>query len=147
MQNIPQTPLNSVEKVKALVHDYVERIWNQADLAALDELTTPTFRYWFGGQAGRDHAEMRELVTMLHTAFPDWKVQIVEIVAEENTVFIHWKASVTHLGTFLGFPATGKQIAVNGINKYHIAKDKVAEEWEQMPTLGLLQQMGVLPNA
>ncbi len=134
----------STENNKTIVIDYVERIWNRGDIAALDELTTSTFLYQFAGQPGRDHTAMRQLVTMLHTAFPDWRVQIVEIVAEANTVVIRWEANVTHRGAFLGIPATGKQIAVDGINIYHVVDGKVAAEWEQMHTLGILQQMGVV---
>ena len=135
----------TVETAKALVLNYVERIWNRGDIAALDELTTPTFLYHMGSQPGRDHAAMRQLVTMLHTAFPDWRIQVVEIVAEQSTVVIRWEGKVTHLGAFQGIPATGKQIAVNGINMYHVIDGKVATEWEQTHTLGWLQQMGVLP--
>ena len=135
----------SAQTYKALVLDYVERVWNRRDFAALDELTTPTFLYRMGTQPGRDHAEMRQLITMHHTAFPDWRVQVVEIIAGENTVVIRWEGNVTHLGTFQGIPATGKHIAVNGINLYHIVEGKVASEWEQTHALGWLQQMGVLP--
>jgi len=135
----------SAETNKALVLNYVERIWNRGDIAALDELTTPTFLYQMGSQPGRDHPEMRQLVTMLHTAFPDWRIQVVEIVAEQSTVVIRWEGKVTHLGAFQGIPATGKQIAVNGINMYHVIDGKVAIEWEQTHALGWLQQMGVLP--
>jgi len=137
----------SAQTYKALVLDYVERVWNQGDFAALDELTTPTFLYRMGNHPGRDHAEMRQLITMLHTAFPDWRAQVGEIVAEENTVVIRWEGNVTHQGTFQGIPATGKQIAVNGINIYHMVDSKVASEWEQTHVLGWLQQMGVLPAA
>ena len=136
----------SAQTYKALILDYVERVWNCGDGAALDELTTPTFLYRMGSLPGHDHAEMRQLITMLHTAFPDWRVQVVEIVAEENTVVIRWEGNVTHLGTFHGIPATGKRIAVNGINMYHIIDGKVASEWEQTHVLGWLQQMGLLLN-
>lgn len=136
----------TTETQKKLVLDYVERIWNLGDVTALDEMTTPTFLYWLGGQPGRDHRGMRQLITMLHTAFPDWRVQVVEIIAEKSTVVIRWEGKVTHLGDFQGIPATGKQIAVNGINIYHVVDGKVATEWEQTHTLGMLQQMGVLSS-
>jgi predicted ester cyclase len=138
----------STEQSKALVQDYLERVWNQADLAALDELTIPTFRYYLGGQPGRDHSAMRELVTMVHAAFPDWRIRIADLVAEDITVVVRWEGEVTHLGPFQGIPATGKRILVNGINIYkvqdHPAGGKVAAEWEQTHTIGMLEQMGVL---
>lgn len=84
---------------------------------------------------------------MIRTAFPDWRVQIVEIIVEGNTVVIRWQGQVSHQGVFQGIPPTGKRVNVSGINIYHVTKGKIAAEWEQTDTLGMLQQLGVLPRA
>ncbi len=132
---------------QALVRQYVEQVWNLADLAAFDSLTTPAFTYQLGGQPGRDRAGMRQFIGMIHTAFPDWGVQIVDILGEGNAVAIRWEGQVTHRGAFQGIPPTGKQIKVSGINIYHITGGKIAAEWEQTDSLGMLQQLDVLPHA
>jgi steroid delta-isomerase-like uncharacterized protein len=128
---------------KALVRRYIEKVWNQADLAALDDLTAPAFTYHLGGQPKRDRAGMRQFIEMAHTAFPDWRVQIIDLIAEGDRVAVRWNGQVTHRGDFHGIPPTGKQVVVSGINIYHIVEGKVATEWEQTDSLGLLQQLGI----
>ncbi len=130
---------------KDLVLTYIEKVWNDADSAALDELTRATFTYSLGGQPPRDRAAMQQFLQAVHSAFPDWRVQVQDVAAEGNLVFARWSGRVTHAGVFQGIPPTGKQISVCGINAYFIEDGKIAKEWEQMDSLGMLLQMGVLP--
>lgn len=133
--------------LKALIQQYVDQVWNLGNLAALNGLTTSTYTYHLGGQPGRNRAGMQQFIGMIHAAFPDWRVQIMDLVAEGNMVAIRWQGQVTHQGIFQGIPPTGKQIMVSGINIYHVTDGKIATEWEQTDTLGMLQQLGVLPRA
>ncbi len=137
--------LMPTDDVKALVSEFIEKVWNKADMAALDELTLATYTYHLGGQPARDRAAMQQFVQAVHVAFPDWRVQIQTIVAEGDSVAVQWNGRVTHQGPFQGLPPTGKAIDVAGINLYLIQDGKIAQEWEQMDSLGMLQQLGVLP--
>ncbi|MDR3574346.1 MAG: ester cyclase [Anaerolineaceae bacterium] len=132
--------------LKELIRQYVEQVWNLGNPAALDQLTTPSFTYLLAGQPGRDRAGMQQFIKMTHVAFPDWRVQIVDIIAEGSSVVIRWQGRVTHQGVFQGILPTGKQITVSGINIYRIAGDKISAEWEQTDSLAMLQQLGVLPR-
>lgn len=132
------------DNAKELVEEYIEKVWNKGDLAALDELTTPDFVYHLGGQPPRDLEGMQQFITMTHDAFPDWRVGINSIVVEGSQVAARWSGEATHDGPFYGAPPTGKQVTVSGINFYRIENGKVAEEWEQTDTLGMLGQMGML---
>ena len=135
----------SIEDAKGLVVRYIEEVWNKGDAAALETLTTETFRYCLGGQPARDRAAMRQLLEAVHVAFPDWQVQIQDILADGTTVAVRWAGEVTHQGAFHGIPPTGKRVSVCGINVYAVADGRVTQEWEQMDSLGLLQQLGALP--
>jgi steroid delta-isomerase-like uncharacterized protein len=135
----------SGDDAKGLVTNYIEEVWNNADFAALDDLTGTTFAYHLGGQPPRDKAAMRQFLQAVHASFPDWRVQIQTIVAEENTVAVRWNGRVTHQRVFQGIPPTGKQITVSGINLYRIEDGVISQEWEQMDSLGMLGQLGVLP--
>ena len=137
----------SNDDAKSLVSKYIEEVWNNAGLAALDDLTGPAFTYHLGGQPPRDKAAMQQFIQAVHGAFPDWRVQIQAIVAEGSAVAARWTGKVTHQGVFQGIPPTGKQISVSGINFYLVEDSKISEEWEQMDSLGMLQQLGVLPPA
>jgi steroid delta-isomerase-like uncharacterized protein len=129
--------------VKAVVLRYIEAVWNGLRPDALDELTTPGFTYHLAGQPGRDRAAMREFLTASQAAFPDWRVRPVQVVAEGDVVVVRWDGEATHLGSFHGLPPTGRHVRVSGINIYRVEDGKVAGEWEQTDSIGLLRQLGV----
>lgn len=135
-----------IQDIKSFVTAYVDRVWNQCDLEAFIEMTTPTYIYQIGGQDARDRKAMQQFLLATHTAFPDWNVQIVDMIAENEKVTIRWEGHVTHQGNFNGIPATGKGINVSGINIYHLLDGKISSEWEQTDTIGMLQQMGIIPQ-
>lgn len=126
-----------------LVREYIESVWNRGDLDALERLTASGFRYHLGGQPGRDRSEMASFLARTRAAFPDWQVFIQTIIREEGRVAVRWDGEVTHEGEFHGIPATGRRIAVSGINLYRIEDGRIAAEWEQMDSLGMLRQLGV----
>jgi steroid delta-isomerase-like uncharacterized protein len=129
------------------VRRYIEGVWNRGDLGALEELTSGVFAYHLNGQQPLDRAAMASFISATRSAFPDWKVEIGEIIAQGDVVAVRWQAAATHQGVFRGIPPTGRQVSLTGINMYHVAEGKVDAEWEQMDSLGMLQQLGVLPSA
>ncbi len=56
--------------------------------------------------ASRAARRVKRLFTEFYTAFPDWREEIVELVAEGNTVAGRFRCSGTHRGEFLGEAAT-----------------------------------------
>jgi steroid delta-isomerase-like uncharacterized protein len=88
---------------------------------------------------------MLEFLKAVHAAFPDWRVRIEDMVVDGATAAVRWTGEVTHEGPFHGIPATGKRISVSGINLYRTQDGRIAQEWEQMDSLGMLAQLGALP--
>ncbi len=131
---------------KDVVTAYIDRVWNRCDLRALDELTTADFTYQLAEQPPRGREAMGEFLKATHAAFPDWQVEIVQVVAEDDSVAVRWRGRVTHRGAFHGIPATGRKIAVSGINMYVVEEGRVKREWEQTDSLGILHQIGALPT-
>ncbi|MGD8494681.1 MAG: ester cyclase [Gemmatimonadales bacterium] len=125
-----------------LVEEYVERVWNEADLDALDALTSDGFVYRLGGQPPRDAAATGAFVRGVHVAFPDWRVEIRDIVAGPDRVAVRWTGSATHQGPFHGIDPTGRRVEVSGMNFYAVEGGRISAEWEQMDSLGLLHQLG-----
>jgi steroid delta-isomerase-like uncharacterized protein len=126
-----------------LVKSYIESVWNRGELEALHRLTTPGFLYFLGSQPGRGHDEMENFVAATRTAFPDWRVVIDTVIAEGPNVAVRWSGTVTHEGEFHGILPTGKRIHVSGINVYQTEEGKIAAEWEQMDSVGMLRQLGM----
>ena len=131
---------------KSLVRTYIEQVWNNASLDLLSSLVTDDFKYSIGSQPPRDQGAMKLFLQMVHSAFPDWHVVIESPTEEDSLVCVRWSGTATHKGVFHGIPPTGKSVSVSGINIYELRHDKIAQEWEQMDSLGLLHQLGVLPS-
>jgi steroid delta-isomerase-like uncharacterized protein len=128
-----------------LVRRYIEGVWNRGDLASLRALTSPNFEYRLGSQPARDREALSRFLTETREAFPDWSVEIDQIIAGPLAAAARWHGRVTHRGPFRGIPPTGRTIAVTGMNMYQIDQGKIAAEWEQTDSLGMLQQLGALP--
>ena len=84
---------------------------------------------------------------MHRDAFPDLSVTIVDQVAEGDKVATRNETSRgTHKGDLFGTAATGKQATVRGMEISRLAGGKVVETYVSWDTLGLLQQVGALPQ-
>jgi predicted ester cyclase len=46
----------------------------------------------------------------------------------------------------MGVAPTGKRVTMTGISIHRIADGKIVEEWQQWDSLGLMQQLGVVPT-
>lgn len=84
--------------------------------------------------------------TMMKSAFPDFKVEVVHLVADDDNVSFAYTATGTHQGDFNDIPATGKQIKIRGMQISRFEDGKMVERWGSSDELGLLKQLGVEPK-
>jgi len=47
---------------------------------------------------------------------------------------------------FMGVPPTGRTIAVQALNIYHLSNGQIVREYGQPDMMGLMQQIGALPQ-
>jgi steroid delta-isomerase-like uncharacterized protein len=79
------------------------------------------------------------------TAFPDVRWTIEEQIADEDRVWSRSTWQGTHQGSFLGIPPTGKKVTVAAWTIDRFTGGKIAESRIIMDTLGMMQQLGVIP--
>ncbi len=90
---------------------------------------------------------VKQLFTLLHTAFPDLQIEIEDLIAEGDEVVGRVTARGTHEGEFMGIAPTGKPVSFNAIDVVRIARGKIVERWSQADNLALLRQLGAVPAA
>lgn len=124
-----------------LVRRYVEEIVNQGETALLDELVADDHILHgpLGNHCGLESIR-RDLVDV-RTAFPDLRVEIVDLVADGDRVARRFVTIGTHRGPFEGIAPTGRRVSASGIAINRIAGGKIAETWLELDVHGLLRQL------
>lgn len=139
----------STEDNKAATRRGFEEGWNQGKVAVFDELFSSTFSYHDPALPnGLNTQGYKQLVTAMRKAFPDLQITIDDLIAEGDQVAVRLTLRGTHTGdlvTPMPLPATGKQVTVSGITLVRLAGGKGVEVWNQVNTLGMLQQLGLVP--
>ena len=79
-------------------------------------------------------------------AFPDVSFSVDDTVAEGDKVASRFTIRGTHQGPYRGTPATRKKVDVSGIVIVRYASGKCVEVWRYTNTLGMMQQLGVIPS-
>jgi steroid delta-isomerase-like uncharacterized protein len=135
------------EENKALTRRWAD-IFNQANLDLVDEiyapdcvLHDPTMPEDIRGVEG-----VREFYDMYRSAFPDTEITIEDQLAEGNKVATRWTGRGTHQGELMGVPASGNRVEFAGMTIDRIEGGKIAEEWDNYDALGLMQQIGAIPE-
>ena len=111
------------------------------DWAALDGLLSEDFTY-SGDGMHLEKAAYTEFMKGLKGAMSDMKMDFTHIVAEGDRVSVRFVTTCRHTGAFMGAPATGKNLVIEGIFVRRIEGDKVVQEWQSTDLLGMLSQMG-----
>jgi steroid delta-isomerase-like uncharacterized protein len=133
---------------KSVAGRIIEEIFNQGRVEVIDEIVT-------AGYVSHDPAlpepatgpeGLKQVVTGYRGAFPDLTVTIDDQIAEGDRVVTRWTARGTHEGDLWGIAATGKQGTVTGITIDRVESGKIVESWTNWDTLGLMQQIGVVPS-
>jgi len=74
-------------------------------------------------------------------AFPDYRWDLRHLFVEGAWVSAHFTDTGTHLGEFLGVPATGRAISTQEFAVYRIDAAKIIEVWVAADNLRLLSQL------
>lgn len=132
---------------KQVARRLIEEDLNSGDPNTVDAVVAPDFFDHTnppGMQRGVEgHAA---ILRLFRGAFPDVQWTIDEMLAEEDKVVMRLTWRGTHTGDFFGIPATGKRVEVHGTHIVRIANGRVAEHWGNDDDLGLMRQLGVIPE-
>ena len=132
------------EANKAIVRRYLEEAWNQQNLDVLDELMTADVINHSPTRYQLDLETHKQVLSMYFTGLPDLHGTTEDLIAEGDKVVGRYTATGTHQGELI-VPATGNQVVWTGINVFRFADGKIVETWWAFDSLGIMQQIGVIP--
>jgi predicted ester cyclase len=119
--------------------DAVRRFIDEAVNGGRDEVVEELFipgltawvRAWFGA---------------FRASFPDMRMELVELVADGDTVVGRFACSATHLGDWRGHAPTGRRFEnIDEVYFFRFDGDRIADVWGIEDTLDRFRQLGLEP--
>jgi steroid delta-isomerase-like uncharacterized protein len=138
----------SLEPNKELVRRLYEEAFNEGDLDLVDELVAPDVvthnPIILDAPTGPD--SIRGGLEMIRKAFPDFHVEVEDLIAEGDRVAALLTMSGTNEGDYRRGGATGKCGTMRAFFIWRIADGKLAESWGLADRFGFLQELGIVPS-
>ncbi len=149
-----------VERNRGVVTTFHE-LMNRGEWQQAAELFAPDVRHhisWRGD--GKEEVIVSGRTTLadnlkdIFGTFPDWKMEIVSMVADGDSVVVRCRVSGTHRGMgtkrvnggFLaGVQPTGKRFQVQHMHWYILRDGMITDHFASRDDLGMTQQLGLLP--
>lgn len=127
----------SVEDNKSIVRRFWEEGWDAKNPDIFDELMDEQYA-----------AEDRAWSTVVWAAYPDARMELVEMIAEGNKVVSHVRFTGTHQGELWGVAPTGKTMTIDGMFIHRVVDGRIT--WEgRVPMIDMLswyRQLGLVPG-
>jgi steroid delta-isomerase-like uncharacterized protein len=133
-----------------IVHEWFERVWNQGEVAAIDELLSADAVVH--GLVDASGAEMRgpdgfkPLHMAFRSAFPDMRIDVEDCVVEGERFAFRCVVRGTHQGDGLGVAATGRPVEFVGMGFIVVRDRQIVEAWNTFDFQAMNAQLGIQPG-
>ena len=135
--------MSTSEENKAVVRACFENA-SQGNFDALDEILTEDYVLHPEEVHGADG--LKKIVQGYRDALSGLRVTIDQQFTAGAYVATRYTITGTHDGDLMGTPPTGKAVGFTGITISRCEGERIVEEWEITDTVGLLGQIGALPE-
>ena len=139
--------MSTTEENAGYIRHGIEEIFNRRNMAVADErfaedivLHSPAQR-----EPMRGRATLKGFIGKLHTAFPDMRVTLEDLVAAGDRVVTRCTTRGTQDGDYFGTPPTGNPVTMSEVQIYRVVDGRIVELWLFFNVLDVLVQLGVIP--
>jgi steroid delta-isomerase-like uncharacterized protein len=135
------------EENKSVIRRWIEA-YNQRDLEAEAAVLAPGYVAHVPAAPGplEGLEAWRQFTAPFTEAFPDLRLTVEDIMSEGDMVAARVAFHGTHRGELQGIPPTGKEVAFSSMEFNRVVGGKVEEHWVELDLLGLMQQLGAIPE-
>ena len=133
---------STLDTNKHSVRRLFEEAFNRERSELVDELVSADYADATGA---RGPAAFKQVMALLHGAFPDIHYTVDEILAEGDAVAIRWHWTGTHRGSYRGLAPTGRSLTNNGTGIFRLQAGKIVAATLETDRLGFLQSVGLVP--
>ena len=133
--------------LKALARRFNDEVFTQGKVEVIDELVADDYVEHQAAPGLEPNKEgLKQFVQMFHGAFSDIKVETLGLGVDGDELWIHSVFTGTHTSEFMGIPATGKAVTLAMMDRVKTRDAKAIEHWGVSDDLGMMTQLGVVPE-
>ena len=137
----------STETNKATVRRMNDQLWNEGRVDLIGEFfTEDTVSHAVGLPPSSGLEELKASVVMAQNAYADLRLSFGDLIADGDKVAYTWTLRGLHQGELYGIPPTGKKVTTSGVTINRLVNGRIVETWMFPDTMGLMQQLGVVPT-
>jgi predicted ester cyclase len=136
------------ERNKQIVREITEQIWNQRRLDVIPRFYAEDYvvDYRPYSPIRQGHEAIRGMVERAFATFPDYHEELLDLIAEGDTVVVRLTISGTQHGPWGAIPPTGKRVSIEEMLMLKFRDGKVVWQRGVVDNLGALRQLGVVPT-
>ena len=134
----------------SLMRRWFDEVWNKGRVETIHELMAPdAIGIGQGGSDATIHGpqEFQAFAERLRGAFPDIHVTVEDAFEADGKVAVRWSATMTHQGSELGIPPSGKTVHITGISIVRLVNGQITAGWDNWDQLGMMQQIGAIQES
>lgn len=125
---------------KALFRSFVDA-WNRRDTEQMQRCWSPDLIH-HGRTGALRREQVADVMGTFMRAFPDLTFHIDQLVADGDYVAARMTVTATHRDDLGELRATGRRIEVSVMGQVRVCGGRIAEHWNVMDELHLMQQLG-----
>jgi len=131
---------------ESVVREFLAAIGSGCDVERASRCMADDVEFQMGGMPATAGLEAwKQMASGFKVAFPDLALEILDLVASDDTVAARWSWTANHTGDLMGIPASGKSVVATGSGFYKVRDGKIVSEWVIEDMMAVMQQIGAVP--
>jgi steroid delta-isomerase-like uncharacterized protein len=137
------------EETARLVGEYFEAVASDPDTQANAQA-----RYYaedaqgvIAGTMAGGRQEIIDYFTELRSAFPDFSLEVIDLIAQDDRAAVHWRCTGTFAGStpYQGIEPNGARIDIKGVDFVRVRDGRLVRNDAYPDNMSVARQLGLLP--
>ena len=126
-----------------------EEVINRGQLDLIDELVAEDAveHEALPISTGEMRTDLRAWISELRRAFPDYHIDLEDLIVEGDTVVARERVTGTNSGPLLGIPPTGRRFCIDAIDIVRVDAGRVVEHWGLSDGTTMVRQLGLAASS
>jgi len=137
----------SKQRNETIARRWYEEMWSEPDLDVADEIVDKNYDPEWVHIDAVGSAQIKHEIRYFRSIFPDLKYEILDLIGDDEKVWIRFKGRGKQMGNAWGFEATGREVEFEGVTILYInSNGMVSDRWGAFCFYDILTDLGLVPH-